>query len=110
MGATLSDAPALGARAQRWFAGEFDAAVDLPVAVVCVVLNMDATAPPRDRDRAGARGSTQAVLWIVRSERTMVPTACIIVLLGRAGPSKAGGDPARPTYLPVFVCPRSRRT
>jgi hypothetical protein len=31
-------------RSQRWLAGEFDAAVDLPVAVVCVVLNMDATA------------------------------------------------------------------
>ena len=36
--------PALRTLARRWLAGEFDAAVDVPVAVVCVVLNMDATA------------------------------------------------------------------
>lgn len=36
--------PALRTLAQRWLAGELDAAVDVPVAVVCVALNMDATA------------------------------------------------------------------
>jgi len=30
--------------AQRWLAGELDAAVDVPVAVVCVALDLDADA------------------------------------------------------------------
>ena len=36
--------PALRTLAQRWLASELDAAVDVPVAVVCVALNLDATA------------------------------------------------------------------
>jgi hypothetical protein len=29
---------------QRWLAGDLDAAVDVPIAIVCVALNLDATA------------------------------------------------------------------
>jgi len=32
------------ALAQRWLAGELDATVDVPLAVVCAALNLDATA------------------------------------------------------------------
>lgn len=36
--------PAVRALAQQWLAGELDAAVDVPIAIVCVALNLDATA------------------------------------------------------------------
>jgi len=36
--------PAVCTLAQRWLAGELEGAVDVPVAVVCVALNLDATA------------------------------------------------------------------
>src|SRR5262245_6996269 len=36
--------PAVRTLAQRWLAGELDAGVDVPVAIVCVALNLDATA------------------------------------------------------------------
>src|SRR5262249_41984801 len=58
--------PALRTLAQRWLVGELDAAVDVPVAVVCGVLNLDAgalAARPGGRVGSGscARSSSRLV-------------------------------------------------
>jgi len=47
--------PALRALATRWLAGELDAAVDVPITVVCAVLDLDAAAlAPVARARSAA--------------------------------------------------------
>jgi|SRR5262245_52014732 len=104
--------PTLRTLPQRWLAGEFDAAVDVPVTVVCGVLDPDATAlAAAVRRRAPAVIVPEGTWFHAGSFADCPQRAHGLIerlsggsfphhfLLGRAGPSKAGGDPARPTHL-----------